>query len=131
MELAQWQHRFERWLDENHFTDDAAHDIAHFHRVWMTAQGIMADEDSDPLVVLTACYFHDIVSLPKITRNVATPRGWQREKRARSSVATFLIFRRIVMQPLSMLLKRTASVPVSRRKAWRPKLCRMPTGWRR
>ncbi|EPV2489552.1 HD domain-containing protein [Enterobacter hormaechei] len=65
MELAQWQHRFERWLDENHFTDDAAHDIAHFHRVWMTAQGIMADEDSDPLVVLTACYFHDIVSLPK------------------------------------------------------------------
>lgn len=65
MELAQWQHRFERWLDENHFTDDAAHDIAHFRRVWMTAQGIMADEDSDPLVVLTACYFHDIVSLPK------------------------------------------------------------------
>lgn len=65
MELAQWQHRYERWLDENHFTDDAAHDIAHFRRVWMTAQGIMADEDSDPLVVLTACYFHDIVSLPK------------------------------------------------------------------
>lgn len=131
MELAQWQHRYERWLDENHFTDDAAHDIAHFRRVWMTAQGIMADEDSDPLVVLTACYFHDIVSLPKNHRNVATPRGWQREKRARSSVATFLIFRRIVMQPLSMLLKRTASVPVSRRKARRPKLCRMPTGWRR
>ncbi len=65
MELVQWQHRYERWLDENHFTDDAAHDIAHFRRVWMTAQGIMADEDSDPLVVLTACYFHDIVSLPK------------------------------------------------------------------
>ena len=65
MELAQWQHRFERWLDENHFTDDAAHDIAHFRRVWMTAQTIMADGDCDPLVVLTACYFHDIVSLPK------------------------------------------------------------------
>ena len=65
MELAQWQHRFERWLDENHFTDDAAHDIAHFRRVWMTAQAIMADGDCDPLVVLTACYFHDIVSLPK------------------------------------------------------------------
>lgn len=30
MELAQWQHRFERWLDENHFTDDAAHDIPIF-----------------------------------------------------------------------------------------------------
>ena len=65
MELVQWQQRFEQWLDENHLTDDAAHDIAHFRRVWMTAQGIMADEDSDPLVVLTACYFHDIVSLPK------------------------------------------------------------------
>lgn len=131
MELAQWQHRFERWLDENHFTDDAAHDIAHFHRVWMTAQGIMADEDSDPLVVLTACYFHDIVSLPKNHPERSHSSRLAARKRARSSVATFLIFRRIVMQPLSMLLKRTASVPVSRRKARRPKLCRMPTGWRR
>lgn len=131
MELAQWQHRFERWLGENHFTDDAAHDIAHFHRVWMTAQGIMADEDSDPLVVLTACYFHDIVSLPKNHPERSHSSRLAARKRARSSVATFLIFRRIVMQPLSMLLKRTASVPVSRRKARRPKLCRMPTGWRR
>ena len=65
MELAQWQHRFERWLDENHFTDDAAHDIAHFRRVWVTAQNIMAEHRVDPLVVLTACYFHDVVSLPK------------------------------------------------------------------
>ncbi|MCI2291239.1 MULTISPECIES: phosphohydrolase [Enterobacter] len=65
MELAQWQHRFERWLDENHFTDDAAHDIAHFRRVWVTAQNIMAEHDIEPLVVLTACYFHDVVSLPK------------------------------------------------------------------
>ena len=131
MELAQWQHRYESWLDENHFTDDAAHDIAHFRRVWMTAQGIMADEDSDPLVVLTACYFHDIVSLPKNHPERSHSSRLAARKRARSSVATFLIFRRIVMQPLSMLLKRTASVPVSRRKARRPKLCRMPTGWRR
>ncbi|MCM7512647.1 phosphohydrolase [Enterobacter hormaechei] len=65
MELAQWQHRFERWLDENHFTDDAAHDIAHFRRVWVTAQNIMSELHVDPLVVLTACYFHDVVSLPK------------------------------------------------------------------
>ncbi|HBI6860896.1 TPA: phosphohydrolase [Enterobacter cloacae] len=65
MELAQWQHRFERWLDENHFTDDAAHDIAHFRRVWVTAQNIMAELRVEPLVVLTACYFHDVVSLPK------------------------------------------------------------------
>lgn len=65
MELAQWQHRFERWLDEHHTTDDAAHDISHFRRVWMTAQKIMAGQKIEPLVVLTACYFHDIVSLPK------------------------------------------------------------------
>lgn len=65
MEIAQWQHRFERWLDENHTTDDAAHDISHFRRVWMTAQNIMANQMAEPLVVLTACYFHDIVSLPK------------------------------------------------------------------
>ncbi|HEP0986486.1 phosphohydrolase [Enterobacter ludwigii] len=65
MELTQWQSRFERWLDENHATHDAAHDISHFRRVWMTAQKIMANQAVDSLVVLTACYFHDIVSLPK------------------------------------------------------------------
>ena len=65
MELARWQQRFERWLEENHSTDDTAHDISHFRRVWMTAQKIMADQAVEPLVILTACYFHDIVSLPK------------------------------------------------------------------
>lgn len=65
MELTQWQQRFESWLDEHHATDDAAHDISHFRRVWMTAQKIMSHHHADPLVVMTACYFHDIVSLPK------------------------------------------------------------------
>lgn len=31
----------------------------------MTARKIMIHHQADPLVVLTACYFHDIVSLPK------------------------------------------------------------------
>lgn len=46
---------------------DAAHDISHFQRVWKTAQQIMAQEPSpvNPLVVLAACYLHDIVVLPK------------------------------------------------------------------
>ena len=66
MELARWQQRFEDWLAAHHATDDAAHDISHFRRVWMTAKKILENEDADPLVVLTACYFHDIVSLPKI-----------------------------------------------------------------
>lgn len=65
MELAGWQHIFERWLEENHSTDDTAHDISHFRRVWMTAQKIMVSQPVEPLVILTACYFHDIVSLPK------------------------------------------------------------------
>lgn len=65
MELTQWQQRFESWLDQHHATDDAAHDISHFRRVWMTAQKIMPHHHADPLVVMTACYFHDIVSLPK------------------------------------------------------------------
>lgn len=65
MELIQWQQRFESWLDEHHATDDTAHDISHFRRVWLTAQKIMVHHHVDPLTILTACYFHDIVSLPK------------------------------------------------------------------
>ena len=37
----------------------------HFRRVWATAQKLAADDDVDMLVILTACYFHDIVSLAK------------------------------------------------------------------
>ncbi|MDI3362982.1 phosphohydrolase [Lelliottia sp. V89_10] len=65
MELAHWPQRFEAWLTEHHETDDAAHDISHFRRVWMTAQRMMVGQPVDALVVLTACYFHDIVSLAK------------------------------------------------------------------
>lgn len=65
MELARWQHGFERWLKENHQNDDTAHDISHFRRVWMTAQKIMVHHAVEPQVILAACYFHDIVSLPK------------------------------------------------------------------
>jgi uncharacterized protein len=46
MELARWQHGFERWLKENHQNDDTAHDISHFRRVWMTAQKIMVHQRS-------------------------------------------------------------------------------------
>ena len=65
MEPIQWQQRFESWLDEHHASEDSAHDISHFRRVWMTARKIMIHHQAHPLVVLTACYFHDIVSLPK------------------------------------------------------------------
>ncbi|WP_435953047.1 phosphohydrolase [Dryocola sp. BD626] len=65
MPIAQWQARFEHYLHRNWLQDDKAHDVAHFHRVWKTAQRIMEGTEADRLVVLTACYFHDIVNLPK------------------------------------------------------------------
>lgn len=65
MELVQWQQRFEDWLKAHHATDDTAHDISHFRRVWNTSQRLMKDQPVEALVILTACYFHDIVSLPK------------------------------------------------------------------
>ncbi|MGL4725701.1 MAG: phosphohydrolase [Scandinavium sp.] len=65
MTLHLWQQRFETWLHDHHDSDDAAHDLSHFRRVWATAQQLAASEKVDELVVLCACYFHDIVSLPK------------------------------------------------------------------
>lgn len=65
MDLYQWQQRFEAWLSEHHSQGDAAHDTSHFRRVWATAQRLAEESDADRLVILTACYFHDIVSLAK------------------------------------------------------------------
>ncbi|EOW1853686.1 phosphohydrolase [Escherichia coli] len=65
MNLQHWQAQFERWLKNHHTHQDAAHDLCHFRRVWATAQKLAADEDVDMLIILTACYFHDVVSLAK------------------------------------------------------------------
>lgn len=65
MTLTHWQQRFDTWLQQHYTQADAAHDATHFRRVWQTAQQIAAGESVDELVILTACYFHDIVSLPK------------------------------------------------------------------
>ena len=65
MLLAEWQQRFENWLNTHHAQEDAAHDISHFRRVWSTAQQLVGESGADELVILTACYFHDIVSLAK------------------------------------------------------------------
>lgn len=46
--------------------DDGAHDLHHLHRVWRIAQQLLAEHaDADALIVLAACYLHDIVNLPK------------------------------------------------------------------
>ncbi|MFZ5581771.1 MAG: HD domain-containing protein [Pseudomonadota bacterium] len=46
--------------------DDGAHDLNHLHRVWQTAQTLLGDHaEADALVVMAACYLHDLVNLPK------------------------------------------------------------------
>lgn len=46
--------------------DDGAHDISHLHRVWRNAQALLATyPQADALVVMAACYLHDLVNLPK------------------------------------------------------------------
>jgi uncharacterized protein len=46
--------------------DDGAHDINHLHRVWNTAQSLLAGyRQADAMVVQAACYLHDLVNLPK------------------------------------------------------------------
>lgn len=45
---------------------DGAHDINHLHRVWRNGQALLAEHpQADALVVMTACYLHDLVNLPK------------------------------------------------------------------
>ena len=45
---------------------DGAHDLNHFERVWRNAQALLAHHgEADALVVLAACYLHDLVNVPK------------------------------------------------------------------
>lgn len=49
-----------------HTHDDGAHDINHLHRVWRLARTMLGESPrADPMVVLAACYLHDLVNLPK------------------------------------------------------------------
>ena len=64
--LTLWESRFKEFFNGKKITD-ASHDLSHFQRVWGFAQKIIATEGNscDKLVVLAACYFHDIVSFEK------------------------------------------------------------------
>lgn len=45
---------------------DGAHDLNHLDRVWRNAQALLAEYPrADALVVLAACYLHDLVNVPK------------------------------------------------------------------
>ncbi len=65
MDLSTWQQQIELWFDKHYNGGDASHDVAHFRRVWHSAQQIASGQSVDLSVVLFASYFHDLVSLPK------------------------------------------------------------------
>jgi uncharacterized protein len=59
---------------------DGAHDSAHLERVWRNAQALLQQHpEADALVVMAACYLHDLVNLPKNDpeRNQASRRSAQ------------------------------------------------------
>ena len=80
-------------------------DISHFRRVWATAQRLAEDTDADRLMILTACYFHDIVSLAKTILSVAALLRW-RGKRWLSSSQLSLISPSTAYAAVYTLLKR-------------------------
>lgn len=66
--LKSWEQRIVQYMEGlDHAANDASHDFFHFQRVWKIACQIMETESENinALVVLAACYFHDIVVLPK------------------------------------------------------------------
>ena len=65
--LDHWEKRFVEWYEIQGQLTDGSHDLGHFQRVWRTADQINREEGqtADPLVLLAAAYFHDLVSLPK------------------------------------------------------------------
>jgi len=66
-ELETWRTRLAALAMECAAGDlDGAHDANHLDRVWRNARALLADHpDADVLVVLAACYLHDLVNLPK------------------------------------------------------------------
>lgn len=73
-ELVQWKHCFEegiaRELEQQGY-QDAAHDLSHVRRVWQHCQTINEQDNLgvEPLVLLAAAYFHDIVNVPKNSKD--------------------------------------------------------------
>jgi uncharacterized protein len=64
-ELAAWRPRLAA-LAAGSAGMDGAHDTNHLERVWRTAQELLASHpEADALVVMAACYLHDLVNLPK------------------------------------------------------------------
>ncbi|WP_394787175.1 HD domain-containing protein [Rhodoferax sp.] len=63
--LDYWRPKLVR-LATNGDAGDSAHDLNHLNRVWVTATALLSTHpDADQLVVMAACYLHDLVNLPK------------------------------------------------------------------
>jgi uncharacterized protein len=64
-ELTTWRERLAA-LAATHAGDDGAHDASHLERVWRSARALLEHHpEADPLVVMAACFLHDLVNLPK------------------------------------------------------------------
>jgi uncharacterized protein len=73
-DFAEWQQCFEERIAlelEQQGYQDAAHDLSHVRRVWQHCQTINERDNLgvEPLVLLTAAYFHDIVNVPKNSKD--------------------------------------------------------------
>jgi uncharacterized protein len=78
-DLAAWRPRLAA-LASGAAGADGAHDANHLERVWRNAQELLPSHpEADPLVVMAACYLHDLVNLPKNDpeRNQASRRSAQ------------------------------------------------------
>ncbi|QNA88836.1 HD domain-containing protein [Massilia sp. Dwa41.01b] len=66
-ELGAWRVRLAALAaDAGSTGPDGAHDASHLRRVWRNARLLLDHHpDADALVVLAACYLHDLVNLPK------------------------------------------------------------------
>jgi uncharacterized protein len=66
-DLARWRPVLQRLAALDAGPDaDGAHDANHLERVWRNARALLAGHrEADALVVLAACYLHDLVNLPK------------------------------------------------------------------
>ena len=64
IDLAAWEERFARFLDDQ-TTGDAAHDRAHVERVVTTARQLAHREGAQMSLVVPAAWLHDCVSLAK------------------------------------------------------------------
>jgi uncharacterized protein len=64
-EPSDWRPRFAA-LAADTAGSDGAHDASHLERVWRNAQALLSSHpEASPLVVMAACYLHDLVNLPK------------------------------------------------------------------